>query len=68
MCVNMSVRSAPSGRGEKLQAAHIKQPQHPPVFRAFIYLCVSFNKDLLVNLVVSAQTLRNEHFLEICLQ
>lgn len=65
MCANMSGRSAPSGRGEKLQAAHMKQPQRPPVFSAFIYLCVSFNKDLLVNVVVSAQTLRNKHFPEI---
>lgn len=71
MRVNMSARSPPSGRGEKLQAAHIKQPQRPPVFSAFIDLCVSFNKDLLVNVVVSAQTLRHEHFSEIwpiCLQ
>lgn len=71
MCVNMSVRSASSGRGDKLQAAHIKQPQRPRVFSAFIYLCVSYNKDLLVNVVVSAQTLHNEHFSEIwpiCLQ
>lgn len=71
MCVNMSVRSAPSDKGEKLQGAHIKQPQRPPVFSAFIYLCVSFNKDLLVNVVVSAQTLRDEHFSDIwpiCLQ
>lgn len=64
----MSVRSASSGRGGKLQAAHIKQSQRLRVFNAFIYLCVSFNKDLLVNVVVSAPTFHNEHFSEICLQ